>query len=124
MLLEQTDNVTLTTAACDAVRSLLSKRNLSGYALRVFVSGGGCSGFQYGMSLEANPTQEDHIFEYNDVKVVVDEISLNYLHGSTIDYVDNQSGQGFKIENPNVSCGCSSNSGGCSSDSGGCSSCN
>ena len=124
MLLEQTDNVTLTPAASEAVRDLLTQRNLVGYALRVFVSGGGCSGYQFGMSLEANPTQEDHIFEYDGVKVVVDEISLNYLHGSTIDYVDNLTGKGFKIENPNVSCGCNSNSGGCGTASGGCSSCN
>jgi len=115
MLLEQTEMVTLTPAASEAVRDLLTKRNLPGYALRVYVSGGGCSGFQYGMSLEANPTPEDRIFEYDGVKVVVDEISLNYLHGATIDFVDNPMGKGFKIENPNISCGCSSNAEGCSS---------
>jgi iron-sulfur cluster assembly accessory protein len=108
MLLEQTQQITLTPAAADVVRDLLVKRNLEGHALRVFVSGGGCSGFQYGMALEGNVRESDLVFEHNGVKVVVDEISIDYLAGSTIDYVDELMGSGFKIENPNAvtSCGC------------------
>lgn len=106
----QTEQVLLTAAAADAVRDLLAKRNLSGYALRVFVSGGGCSGFQYGMALEDNIRPTDLSYEYEDVKLVVDEVSINYLKGATVDFVDDIMGSGFKIENPNAvaSCGCGS----------------
>jgi iron-sulfur cluster assembly protein len=112
MLLDnvQTESILLTPSAVSAVRELLSKRNLTGYALRVFISGGGCSGFQYGMALDANIRDEDHKMEYDDVKVVVDEVSMKYLNGATVDYVDELMGSGFKIENPNAisTCGCGS----------------
>lgn len=118
----QTETVTLTPAAVQAVRELMEKRELQGYALRVFVSGGGCSGLQYGMALEKNIRPEDLVSEFDDVKVVVDEISINYLQGATVDYVDGPMGTGFKIDNPNAmsSCGCSSAS---TSAQGGCSGC-
>ncbi len=92
------------------MRELIEKRNLEGYALRVFVSGGGCSGYQYGMALEGNVRETDLVYEQHDVKVVVDEVSIDYLRGSTIDFVDELMGSGFKIENPNAvaSCGCGS----------------
>jgi len=112
MLLDQVQNdqITLTSAAAQAVRDLLEKRNLTGYALRVFISGGGCSGYQYGMALEGNKRDEDLSFEHDGVEVVVDEVSINYLRGATIDYVDDLMGSGFKIENPNAvsTCGCGS----------------
>jgi iron-sulfur cluster assembly protein len=106
----QTDQITITPAAASAVRELLEKRQLDGYALRVFVSGGGCSGYQYGMALEGNIRDTDHVYEQHDVKVVIDEISIDYLNGATVDYVDELMGSGFKIENPNAvaSCGCGS----------------
>jgi iron-sulfur cluster assembly protein len=106
----QTEVVNLTPSAVEAVKALLAKRNLEGYALRVFVSGSGCSGFQYGMSLEGNIRPEDFSSEFDGVKVVVDEISIDYLRGASIDYVDDIMGSGFKIENPNAlsSCGCGS----------------
>jgi len=106
----QTQAVTLTPAAARAVKELLEKRNLEGYALRVFVQGGGCSGFQYGMALEGNIRERDQTFEEEGVKVVIDEISIDYLRGSTIDYVEDLMGSGFKIDNPNAvaACGCGS----------------
>lgn len=106
----QINVVSLTPSAVQAVRELLVKRNLEGYALRVFVSGGGCSGFQYGMALEGNIRPTDLNCEFDGVKVVVDEISIDYLRGASIDYVDDIMGSGFKIENPNAisSCGCGS----------------
>jgi iron-sulfur cluster assembly accessory protein len=106
----QTELITLTPAAAQAVQGLLEKRNLEGYALRVFISGGGCSGFQYGMALEANIREQDLIAEFDGVKVVVDEVSIEYLRGATVDYVEDVMGSGFKIENPNAisSCGCGS----------------
>lgn len=105
-----TEVVTLTPSAVVAVKDLLAKRNLEGYALRVFISGGGCSGFQYGMALENNIRETDLSREFDGVQVVVDEISIDYLRGATIDYVDGVMGSGFKIENPNAlsSCGCGS----------------
>jgi len=104
----QTETVNLTPTAVEAVKSLLAKRNLEGYALRVYVSGGGCSGFQYGMALEGNIRPQDLSNEFDGVQVVIDEISIDYLRGATIDYVDDVMGSGFKIENPNAisSCGC------------------
>jgi iron-sulfur cluster assembly protein len=106
----QTDFISLTPSAVQAVRDLLDKRDLEGYALRVFVSGGGCSGLQYGMALEGNIRDQDFSFEHDGVKVVVDEVSIDYLRGATVDYVENLMGSGFKIENPNAisSCGCGS----------------
>ena len=106
----QTNEITLTASAAQAVRELLEKRNLEGYALRVFVSGGGCSGFQYGMALEGNVRENDLSFEQEGVKMVVDEISIDYLRGATVDYIDDIMGSGFKIDNPNAvsTCGCGS----------------
>jgi iron-sulfur cluster assembly protein len=133
MLVETTPSIeviTLTPAAAQAVKDLLAKRNLEGYALRVFISGGGCSGFQYGMALENNIRDADTTADFHGVQVVVDEISIDYLRGASIDYVDDIMGSGFKIENPNAvsSCGCGSsfktkNDSGAQSNSSGCSSC-
>lgn len=104
----QTHSLTLTPSAAARVRSLLNERNLPDYALRVFVSGGGCSGLQYGMALEGQVRPDDLRFQAGDVAVVVDPASISYLGGATIDYVDDLMGGGFKIENPNAvaSCGC------------------
>lgn len=106
------DVVTLTPAGAQAVQGLLQRRNLSpdDYALRVFIQGGGCSGFQYGMALEGQPRDTDYSFEYAGIRVVVDEVSMEYLRGAVIDYVDDIMGSGFKIENPNAvaACGCGS----------------
>lgn len=109
-IIEQTPQITLTPSAASAVLELLSKRNLEDYALRVYISGGGCSGFQYGMALEGNVRDNDLVVEEHGVKLVVDEVSIEYLRGATVDYVDEIMGSGFKIENPNAvsSCGCGS----------------
>lgn len=111
-LLEQTQTaqIDLTPAAADAVQDLLAKRDLGELALRVFVSGGGCSGFQYGMALEDNIRDTDIVTEQHGVKLVIDDVSINYLDGAKVDYVDEIMGSGFKIENPNAvsTCGCGS----------------
>ena len=101
-------DINLTTKASQAIQELLEKRGLPGYALRVFVSGGGCSGMQYGMAFEGAVRTEDSTYECNGIKIVVDEVSINYLRGITVDYEDNLMGGGFKIHNPNAvsSCGC------------------
>jgi iron-sulfur cluster assembly protein len=100
--------VTLTPAAVSRVRKLLEERQLPDHALRVFISGGGCSGMQYGMALEGQPRDSDHRFAFEGVPVVVDPVSMDYLAGATIDYIDDLMGGGFKIDNPNAvaSCGC------------------
>jgi len=112
MLVEQTktDTLTLTPAAVDAVRDLLKQRDLDGYALRIYISGGGCSGLQYGMALDNNFRENDFSSDFNGVKVIVDEVSIDYLRGSTVDYVNDVMASGFKIDNPNAmaACGCGS----------------
>jgi iron-sulfur cluster assembly protein len=127
----QTNTISLTAAAAQAVRDLLVKRDLEigEYALRVFVSGGGCSGLQYGMALDNNVREQDVSAVFDGIQVIVDEVSIQYLHGATVDYVDGVMGSGFKIENPNAAaaCGCGSsfrtkNDGGADS-SGGCAGC-
>jgi iron-sulfur cluster assembly protein len=132
MLAEQTqvETVALTPAAADAVRELLAKRELVGYGLRVYIQGGGCSGYQYGMALDDNFREEDLVTDCHGVKVVVDEVSINYMRGATIDYVDDLMGSGFKVNNPNAvaSCGCGSSfrtqdDDAGQSSAGGCSSC-
>jgi iron-sulfur cluster assembly accessory protein len=110
------------------IRKLIEERELVGHALRVFVSGGGCSGMQYGMALEGEIRDTDHSFQYQDVRVVIDPTSISYLEGATIDYVDDLMGGGFRIENPNAvsSCGCGhsfkteADQGGSSPSAGGC----
>lgn len=78
--------------------------------LRVTVSGGGCSGFQYAFSLEKQTAEDDIVFESNGVRVVVDDVSLNLVTGARLDYVDELIGASFKLDNPNAtsSCGCGS----------------
>jgi iron-sulfur cluster assembly accessory protein len=121
--------ISVTPSALSMIRSLLEQRNLPGYALRVFVSGGGCSGMQYGMSFEQSPRDFDSVIEHEGVRLVVDPTSLMYLQGAQIDYVDSLMGGGFRIDNPNAvsSCGCGhsfrTKDGGSEASSGGCSSC-
>lgn len=98
----------LTSGAAAKIKSILAERNLPEHGLRVFVSGGGCSGMQYGMAIEGNPREFDTTVELDGVKVYVDPTSMMYLGGATVDYVDNLMGGGFRIDNPNAvsTCGC------------------
>jgi iron-sulfur cluster assembly protein len=103
--------ITLSERASTELKDLMSSQDKGNAALRVWVAGGGCSGLQYGMALDdAEPEADDQIFEQDGVKIYVDGLSLGYMSGSTVDYVDDQLGGGFKIENPNAtsSCGCGS----------------
>lgn len=118
--------ITLTERAATELKDLMSSQNKENAALRVWVAGGGCSGLSYGMALDENePEADDQVFEKDGVKLIIDTLSLGYMEGSSVDYVDDVLGGGFKIENPNAtsSCGCGSSfktegSGGCGS--GGC----
>lgn len=100
--------VTVTESAGNMVKNLLVSKNVPDYGLRVFVSGGGCSGLQYGMALEAEPRPYDNVVEQEGYKIFIDPTSMMYLNGATIDYEDSIMGGGFKIDNPNAaaSCGC------------------
>jgi iron-sulfur cluster assembly protein len=126
-LLEQTnvETINLTDAAVRTVKSLLEQKEVPNHGLRVFVSGGGCSGMQYGMALEAEARPYDHVVEKGGVKVFIDPTSMMYLNNAVIDYEDSIMGGGFKIENPNAvsSCGCGTSfktEGGPAASGGGC----
>ena len=99
----ETSTISLSSAASDAVKNILTERNLEGYALRVYVAGGGCGGMNFGMALDNNLRDVDTIFEANGVQVVVDEVSIDYLRGATIDFVNDPiRGAGFAVDSPNA----------------------
>jgi iron-sulfur cluster assembly protein len=106
--LQETPALLVTPAAVTVIKTLLEQRQIPSHALRVFVSGGGCSGMQYGMAFEEAPRDFDRVVETEGVRLLVDPTSLMYLQGSTIDYVDSLMGGGFRIDNPNAvsTCGC------------------
>jgi iron-sulfur cluster assembly accessory protein len=104
-MLEELDvqTITVSPAASNAVNNILTERKLDGYALRVFVSGGGCCGVKFGMALENNFRDEDVTFDANGVKLVVDEVSIDYLRGAHIDFVnDAERGAGFVVDSPSA----------------------
>ncbi len=98
----------ITDKAVEKIKEFLSKENKPGFGLRVEVIPGGCSGFQYSLTLDEASTNDDKIIEVNGVKVFVDTQSMDFLKGAKIDYLDTLQGAGFKISNPNAtrSCGC------------------
>jgi iron-sulfur cluster assembly protein len=100
--------ITLTDSAVQAISRFIKGAEDPVAGLRVSVTGGGCSGFQYGLSLEASPTANDTVVECGEVKVFIDPASAPMLSGVKLDFVDNIEGAGFKFENPNAkaSCGC------------------
>jgi iron-sulfur cluster assembly protein len=103
--------ITLTDKAITELKDLMASQDKADAALRVWVAGGGCSGLSYGMALDdGEPEEGDNVYTQDDVKVYVDPLSLQYMDGSTVDYVDDVLGGGFKIDNPNAvqSCGCGS----------------
>jgi iron-sulfur cluster assembly protein len=104
----ETSFVSVTPNAVGIIRDLLVQREIPNHALRVFVSGGGCSGMQYGMAFEETPKDFDKVIEVDGVRLIVDPTSMMYLEGATIDFVDSLMGGGFRIDNPNAvsTCGC------------------
>ncbi len=104
--------INVTPAAASKITELLSKRTRLSAGLRVFVQGGGCSGFQYGLMIDEGEgdATTDAVIESNGVKLLVDPISARYLSGAEVDFVDNITGGGFTIKNPNAksTCGCGS----------------
>jgi iron-sulfur cluster assembly accessory protein len=102
--------VQLSDKAAGKIKELIgSNDDASEQALRVAVRGGGCSGFQYALALD-QPKSDDHVFKHQGVSVVVDKVSMQFVFGSEVDYVDGLQGAGFVVNNPNVvaACGCGS----------------
>jgi iron-sulfur cluster assembly protein len=99
--------ITLTPVAVAKVKSILSDRKEDA-GLRIAVIGGGCSGFQYQMTLDREPQTDDKVLDIEGLRVYIDARSLLYLNGTEVDYVDSSNGSGFKFDNPNAkaSCGC------------------
>lgn len=102
--------ITVTESAAGKIRELLTEEGKADSGLRVFVQGGGCSGFQYGLMIEEGGGVADQLFESNGVRLFVDPVSISYLKGAEVDFVDTITGGGFTIKNPNATstCGCGS----------------
>src|SRR6266496_4827830 len=103
----ETSTLSITPSASEKVQELLTQENDPSLGLRIFVAGGGCSGLQYGMTLDEEQ-EGDTIIPQSGFKVLVDEMSVGYISGSEVDYVDSLMGAGFSVNNPNAvsSCGC------------------
>lgn len=99
--------VTLTDNAIKAVHRFINGSHGTAKGLRILISGGGCSGFQYGLKLEPEANPGDTVIEYGDVKVFIDPESLPLISGATVDFVESLEGSGFKFVNPNAKSSCS-----------------
>ena len=102
--------VGLSESAAKRIGELIALEGDASLMLRLTVSGGGCSGFQYGFSFDNATQTDDHLFERNGVKMVIDDTSLDLLAGSEVDFVEDLVGSAFQVKNPNAtsSCGCGS----------------
>ena len=100
----------LETGAVAKLRDLVAEEGNPNLMLRVFVQGGGCSGMSYGFTFDEMQNEDDFDFAYEDVKVVVDSMSMQYLQGASIDYKEDLMGASFVINNPQAqtTCGCGS----------------
>ena len=100
--------IVLTEKAARRIATLQAQENAGNAFLRIAVAGGGCSGFQYGLSFDDQRNDDDFVFERDGVGVVVDEVSLDLLNGAEVDFVEDMMGASFQIRNPNAasSCGC------------------
>lgn len=102
--------ITLTPTAINKVKEILDMQDPKPAGLRIAVVGGGCSGFTYSMAFESNPGLLDKTYDFDGLKVFIDQASILYLDGASVDYVETLEGSGFKFDNPNVksTCGCGS----------------
>ncbi|MGL4232579.1 MAG: iron-sulfur cluster insertion protein ErpA [Casimicrobium sp.] len=100
--------INFTDSAATKVRDLIIDEQNPNLKLRVFVTGGGCSGFQYGFTFDEDVNEDDTVMEKNEVKLLIDAMSYQYLVGAEIDYTDGLEGAQFVIKNPNATstCGC------------------
>lgn len=102
--------ITLTESAIAKLQDILAEENNPATKFRVFVQGGGCSGMQYGFTLDQDVNEDDFTMEFGSVPVLIDSVSSGYLTGAEIDYKEDLHGSSFSINNPNAatSCGCGS----------------
>jgi iron-sulfur cluster insertion protein len=102
--------ITLTDNAVTKIRDIIAEENNPAIKLRVFVQGGGCSGMQYGFTLDEEINEDDFDLDINGVHILVDSMSGTYLQGASVDYKEDQYGATFSIVNPNAqtTCGCGS----------------
>jgi iron-sulfur cluster insertion protein len=102
--------ITISKSATEKIKDILAEENNPSLKLRVFVQGGGCSGMQYGFTLDDTQAEDDWDLEIDGVHVLVDSMSGGYLQGAEIDYKDDTMGSSFSIKNPNAqtTCGCGS----------------
>ena len=100
--------ITITDSAARRIAVLKAQEEAEGAFLRIAVSGGGCSGFQYGLTFDDQRSPDDVVFEHGGITVVVDDVSLDLLNGAEVDFVEDLMGASFQIKNPNAasSCGC------------------
>jgi iron-sulfur cluster assembly protein len=100
--------ITLTDLAANRLQAMLRQKGLPDHGLRVFVQGGGCAGYQYGMAFEPTSREGDIVLEIKGVRIFVDPFSTPYLEGACIEYEDRPVGGGFRLDNPNVvaTCAC------------------
>jgi iron-sulfur cluster insertion protein len=108
--IKMSDMLIITEAAKERINDIIWDEGNPNLVLRTFVQGGGCSGFQYGFTLDEEIAEDDWTFLTDPFKIVVDSLSMQYLQGSTIDYKENLEGSNFVISNPNAqsTCGCGS----------------
>jgi iron-sulfur cluster assembly protein len=102
--------IELTERAVSKVKEILHQQEPTPAGLRISVVGGGCSGFSYSMAFENTPGMLDKTYQFDGLKVFIDQASMLYLDGANVDYIETLEGAGFKFENPNVksTCGCGS----------------
>ena len=123
---EEIGTIAVSASAAQAVLNIFQERQLEGYALRIYVSGGGCCGVNFGMALDNQPRESDLVFQSQGLRVLVDDQSIAYLRGATVDYInDPERGPGFVVNSPaNVkeggSCACGSGSSAKSEEGCGC----
>ena len=127
---EETTTIALSERAASEIKGLFEREGVQNAALRVFVAGGGCSGLQYGMQIADEIEEGDVELQQHGVRILVDSLSIQYVKGASVDFVEDDMGGGFKIDNPNAvrGCGCGSSfateegqsGGGCSSGGCGC----
>ena len=105
--------ITISESAKEKIKDLLAQENNPNLKLRTFVQGGGCSGFQYGFTFDEEQNEDDFIIPLDNFKVLIDSMSIAYMEGAEIDYVEELMGSSFKIKNPNATttCGCGSSFG-------------
>ena len=104
----ETKTISITESAAKAVSGIFTDKNLDPqtHFLRVYISGQGCSGYQYGLGIETDKRESDIVFEKHGVKVLIDDVSILSMDGSIIDFVEVDGQSGFKVENPNATEGC------------------